>query len=273
MNYIRFIESRPEDMRKMLAEKPVAYVPMGALEWHGEHNPLGLDGIKAEALCELAAQRTGGVLFPCMYWGAFETMPFPFTFHFKKYGTRRMIRRMLKELEEWGFRMIVLLTGHYPSSQIKLLERESRRFNRKGPAYAMGVPEQVFGVDRNYFGDHAAMWETSMMMAIRPGLVDMSLMPEGLSTMNRCVKYGVMGKDPRAHATEERGREIIEHIVEGISEVVMRVLQEERPDAVNAVYARFHGALRPSFALAREALDVHSFSELVRYGWWYWRNF
>jgi creatinine amidohydrolase len=273
MKYIRFIESRPEAMREMLAEKPVAYVPFGALEWHGEHNPLGLDGLKAEAICELAVERTGGVLFPCVFWGAFDTMPFPFTFHFKRYGTRGMIRQMLKELEEWGFRMIVLLTGHYPSSQVKLLERECRRFNKSGPAYALGVPEQALGVDRNYFGEHAAMWETSMMMSIRPEMVDISLMPEGLSAMERCVRFGVMGKDPRALASGEKGREMMEHIVDGIANVVMRVLDEKGPLAIEGVYERFHKALRPSLKLAREALDMHSFSELIRYGWWYWRNF
>ena len=118
MNFIRYEESRPEAMRAMIKESPVAYVPFGSLEWHGEHAPLGVDGLKAHALCEAAAERTGGVVFPTIYWGAFDTMPFPFTFHFKKSGIRNLARETLKQLAGWNFKAIVLLTGHYPASQV-----------------------------------------------------------------------------------------------------------------------------------------------------------
>src|SRR3972149_4872329 len=92
MNFVRYEESRPADLRNMISKAPVAYVPIGALEWHGEHGPLGLDGIKAHALCELAAERTGGVVFPTVFWGAFHTAPFPFTFHYKKSGLKNIDR-------------------------------------------------------------------------------------------------------------------------------------------------------------------------------------
>lgn len=42
MKYIRLEKSRPSQIREMLEESPAAYVPVGALEWHAEHNPLGL---------------------------------------------------------------------------------------------------------------------------------------------------------------------------------------------------------------------------------------
>jgi creatinine amidohydrolase len=84
MEFIFYEVSRPAHLREMLARSPVAYVPFGALEWHGEHGPLGLDGLKAHHLCARTAERTGGVVFPPVWWGAFDTMPFPFTFHFPR---------------------------------------------------------------------------------------------------------------------------------------------------------------------------------------------
>jgi creatinine amidohydrolase len=206
MNFIRYEESRPGAMRAMIRESPVAYVPFGSLEWHGEHAPLGVDGLKAHALCEAAAERTGGVVFPTIYWGAFHTMPLPFTFHFKKSGIRYLAREILKQLAQWNFKAIVLLTGHYPGSQVRLLRKECRRFNRAGGALALGVPEQAFALDIEYYGDHAGMWETSFMMAIRPDLVDLSAMPVGLPTLERLAKFGVMGQDPISKASAEEGR-------------------------------------------------------------------
>ncbi len=55
---------------KMLQKKcPVVYIPVGALEWHGVHNPLGTDGLKAHAICCEAALRYGGVVLPALFLG------------------------------------------------------------------------------------------------------------------------------------------------------------------------------------------------------------
>jgi len=276
MNFIRYEESRPEHMKSMIRRSPVAYVPFGALEWHGEHNPLGLDGIKAQALCEAAAEKTGGVVFPPVFWGAFDTMPFPFTFHFRPAGIKYLVRSTLSQLEGWGFMVIVMLTGHYPPTQIKLLRRECRRFNKKGKALALGVPEPVFALDLDYYGDHAGMWETSLMLAIRPELVDISAMPRGLSTLERMKQYGVMGQDPREKANAEKGRAALERIAANLAVVVNKTLQQGNDAAFEEVYQNYDRALSPFsrgiFRVAREALDVHSLSELVRYGWWTFRN-
>ena len=276
MKYIKFEESRPEAMRAMLIEHPIAYVPMGALEWHGEHNPLGLDGLKAHALCEMAAARTGGVLFPPVFWGAPDTVPFPFTFKFKRSVFKNIVRGTLNDLKGMGFKMIVILTGHYPPSLINLLKKECRGFNKQGGAFAIGAPEQVFATDIDYFGDHAGMWETSIMMALRPELVDVTLLPAGLTTMERMKKLGVMGQDPKEKASVEKGKKAIEHIVSGISELVEKVIKDQNDVAIEEVYKKYSQALSilsPNIKhVIREALDVHSFKELIQYGWWTLKN-
>ena len=276
MNFIRYEESRPEAMRAMIKESPVAYVPFGSLEWHGEHAPLGVDGLKAHALCEAAAERTGGVVFRTIYWGAFDTMPFPFTFHFKKSGIRYLARETLKQLGRWNFKAIVLLTGHYPASQVRLLRKECRRFNRAGGALALGVPEQAFAFDLDYYGDHAGMWETSFMMAIRPELVDLSAMPAGLPTLERLAKFGVMGQDPVSKASAEQGRQAIEHITQRLATVLKTAMDEKCDRAFEEVYRHYDKSLsvlsRGIVEVARKALDVRSIGEFVRYEIWTLRH-
>jgi creatinine amidohydrolase len=273
---IRFEESAPEEVAVLIERSPIAYVPLGALEWHGEHGPLGLDGIKAHHICERAAQRTGGVVFPTIFWGAFDTMPFPFTFHFERAHLKSLLHPLLTQLSVWGFQVIVLLTGHYPPTQIKMLKDACRSFNGQGSAISLGTPEMGFATDIEYFGDHAGMWESSLMLAIQPEWVDLSAMPRGLSVMERLTRYGTMGKDPTSRANAEKGRAAIDHIVTGLSSAVRRVMTESSDDAFEAVYDTYARAVRVLsprvLYLIREALDVHSIGDLARYLWWTGRN-
>jgi creatinine amidohydrolase len=269
MTFAIYEQSRPAHLRAAIKEAPVAYVPIGALEWHGEHGPLGLDGLKARRLCELAAERTGGVVFPTVFWGAFDTMPFPFTFHFSKSAFMNQIREILRQLPSWGFTVIVLLTGHYPPSLVRALKRECRHFNRRGGALAIGVPEQAFATDVRYYGDHAGMWETSIMMALMPESIDLRKLPTGLDAAARLTQCGVMGRDPTSKASAEKGATVIEHIVSRLVTSVSTVLQTQNDAAFEAIYAEHAGAMKilspHAFSLAREALGVGSVYELVRY--------
>ena len=134
MRFIRYEESRPAALRAMLAETPTAYLPIGPLRWEGEALPLGQAGIRARRFCEEAAAQTGGVVFPTIFWGAFDTMPFPFTFHFERKHLESLVDQLLPQLSVWGFQVIVLLTGHYPPTQIKMLKDACRSFNKQGSA-------------------------------------------------------------------------------------------------------------------------------------------
>jgi creatinine amidohydrolase len=275
-SFLRFEESRPAQVAERIEESPIAYLPLGALEWHGEHGPLGLDGLKAHHLCERAAERTGGVVFPTLFWGAFDTVPFPFTFHFERAHLEPLIHQLLPQLSEWGFEVIVLLSGHYPPTQIRMLRKACRRFNGQGRAISLGAPETAFGTDIEYYGDHAGMWESSIMLAIRPEWVDLSAMPRGLPVMERLTRFGTMGKDPTTRASASMGRDAIEHVATGISDAVRRVIAERSDRAFEAVYdsyARATRVLSPRVLhLIREALDVDSVGDLVRYLAWTSRN-
>ena len=43
-------------------------LPLGCLEMHGEHLPVGTDSLKAHAIVEKAAEKTGAVVFPTGLW-------------------------------------------------------------------------------------------------------------------------------------------------------------------------------------------------------------
>ena len=72
----RFERLRPREIWHSLEVFPCVYVPSGPLEWHGLQNPIGLDAIKAQALCQRAAERSGGLVFPATQVHA-HTVPWP----------------------------------------------------------------------------------------------------------------------------------------------------------------------------------------------------
>ena len=169
VNYLNYMESTYGQLQEIVKTNPIAYIPFGALEWHGPHNVFGVDSIKATEICKRSIENTGGVLFPCVNWGAFKAMNFPFTFTFSTKALVKMTRKMVTQLYGMGFRIIILITGHYPLKQQKQVRAAARKVSKKhNDCFALGIPEQALVTDLNYFGDHAAMWETSLMMAINP---------------------------------------------------------------------------------------------------------
>ena len=50
MKKVLYEELLPEELVQRVQEMPVAYLPLGTLEWHGPHMPLGADGIQSKEL-------------------------------------------------------------------------------------------------------------------------------------------------------------------------------------------------------------------------------
>jgi creatinine amidohydrolase/Fe(II)-dependent formamide hydrolase-like protein len=66
----------PARLREAVSDCPVAYVPAGINEWHGEQSACGLDALKAETIARMAARLMGGVCFPTHWLGPPGSTPF-----------------------------------------------------------------------------------------------------------------------------------------------------------------------------------------------------
>ena len=70
---MKYEEMQPSEINAVLRSCPLAYVVWGALEWHGVHNPIGLDALKAYYMTLELCRATGGVVLPPVYCG-YQTM-------------------------------------------------------------------------------------------------------------------------------------------------------------------------------------------------------
>ncbi|NCO33712.1 MAG: hypothetical protein AUJ92_18485 [Armatimonadetes bacterium CG2_30_59_28] len=69
MTEVRFDRMVPSMIVARRKERSFAYLPVGALEWHGSHMPFGTDYLTVQHIAEEAARRFGGVAFPAIYYG------------------------------------------------------------------------------------------------------------------------------------------------------------------------------------------------------------
>ena len=250
---VRYEELLPHEAVAERRKYPVAYLPIGTIEWHGEQNCLGLDTVKIHALAMRCAQSTGGLVFPPLYYGEprehylmeanarpaeriniakkMELNPDNFkTGYLQEKGFdanfdyTRLLHKILVEIHSLGFRVIVVMAGHYPllyhaRAACELFNLDYARY-RKPVAWACTGYELVRD-EIPEAGDHAAAWETSLMLALRPDLVNLSRLPKGAKEK----LVGVHGRDPRRFANEQFGRRGVEAIVKKISIKVAELLK------------------------------------------------
>jgi creatinine amidohydrolase len=225
---------RPEAIEAARAKCPAIYVPFGAMEWHGYHNPTGLDSLKAhEQLVGLAA-RIGGVVYPPIYFGSGSGHnDYPNTYMVDAEAMQKITTQLLLGFQANGYQKAILLSGHYPNTG-KYLEQTVEAFNATKPRMKILVLKEceVEGVG----GDHAAKHETSYMLHLYPQTVDMQQLDREPrddigepdvrhNWMDDSLKshpcYGLVGIDPRTHANAETGKQHTELLIDNLAAWVM----------------------------------------------------
>ena len=198
-------------------ERTAVIITMSPLEQHGPHLPLGVDAFTAQhfarTLAErIVAERPGWevVLAPPLYLGSFT---------FDDVGTVNIRQRVVRDalvdygsaLARAGFRYILVANGHAGPGHVVALEEAARGVSRKHgvvmasltghlaweflrgkylPRVETALGRPLTDTEREAFSEdaHGGWWETSMMLLLRPDLVDdgyKDLPPARYSPMER----------------------------------------------------------------------------------------
>ncbi len=207
---VRLERLRPAEIAAALERAPIAWVPLGALEFHADHLPNGTDGITGHRLLVAAAERAGGVVLPWSYL-TMGTLALPWSFRYDPELVASVLRETLRQLPAFGVRLAVVHTGHAPLDLIHLIKRVCAEVEGEGSGLlTMGlcylelnaVLGTGLGTDWPVAVDHASTMETSWVGALEPALVDASQLPDDpLATI-----AGVYGPNPRFTADPARGR-------------------------------------------------------------------
>lgn len=230
---------RPGELEALVQDRPLAWLPVGTLEWHGRHLPVGLDALKAHALCRRIAERAGGAVLPANYHSILG-MNFPWTFRYPRGVFSGAVNTTLRYLRKYGFKVVFIITGHYPAQQVLALIALAESFMATNNAVVVALPEFGMAQDTGYNGDHAAKWETSVMMELFPDLVDeheLSLIAGERGYP--LFRMGIMGKNPAEHASRELGAEVVEVMVENFANLADELLEKPNKNTARRVHREF----------------------------------
>jgi creatinine amidohydrolase len=188
MQRIRYEEFYPSEITGMMQSKPLAVVPLGLLEWHGEHLPLGQDGLKAQALCEMLVRSLGyGVVLPVFWWCRPGFSTFEGTLTFSASAVEHMLYELLGQMQKIGAKVIVMMTGHYGGCQVETVKRVAETYMHENPGVTViaGPEYEDVLVDGESPADHAGKWETSLFNYFYPELTRMEAFKGGAETIKQ----------------------------------------------------------------------------------------
>jgi creatinine amidohydrolase len=177
---VRYEElSSPDFVQALALSGGTCIVPLGILEKHGPHLPVGTDLIDCREVSLRAAATEYTIVFPAYFVGQiFEAKHQPGTI---AYGSRMMLdllQQTCDELARNGIKKIILVNGHGGNDAFLHFFCQSQLETRRDyvvclfePAYDEAAEKRLDGMRKTTVDGHAGEEETSVMLAHSPGLV------------------------------------------------------------------------------------------------------
>jgi creatinine amidohydrolase len=164
---------------------PVLLLPVGAVEPHGPHAPLATDSLISAAICERAATAliddaaVRALVLPAVAYGVTRySAAFPGAVTVSEETLHALVTEICSALQHQGFHHQVIVNSHFEPGHVATLRRA---------AASAGV--ELFDITRRRMAErlndefrsgaaHAGRYETSLVLATHPQLVDTERMKQ-----------------------------------------------------------------------------------------------
>lgn len=245
---MKWEELTSDELAELAGRKDsVVILPVGSLEKHGPHLPLGTDGLTVYKLAVEAAEREPAIVMPPLFYAYTPNMrQFPGAICIEEDTMVKLLFDICGEISRNGFKKILILNGH--GGNIHLLRVFASSAVRLRVDYALYVIAEPWSIVRDVIDrvretdriGHAGEVESSYMMYLYPELCRMDRVskpaqvnPKPLGehpivTQVDWIVYcpeGYVG-DPRK-ASYEKGRVIVEAYLERLVEILKLVKRDE----------------------------------------------
>ncbi|MFY9716542.1 MAG: creatininase family protein [Thermoplasmata archaeon] len=233
----RLIDLDSRSFERRLRSNPLVILPVGALEAHGPHLPLGADQLQAEATAFALAERTDGLVAPTVPYGSAPgARRFPGTVSLSIAELETHVEGILSEFGRTGVRRLLVLSGHAERGHMAALrEAADRAVQRRPEMRAVVLSDYDFvyelrGQEAPPTDGHGGLLETSRVMAVAPETVG----PERPVVAYRHSPFvpgspsdadwpeSVIGDTRQASA--ELGARVQAHVIERLVETVRTLL-------------------------------------------------
>jgi creatinine amidohydrolase len=229
---MRLAEMTSPQVEKLV--HPIALWPVGAVEPHGPHAPLGTDTLISVGMCERAAARLdNAVVLPPLPFGVTRYgAAFAGAIGISEATLRAVIVDVATALERQGFRRLVIVNNHFEPEQVATLRAAAEEAGALYLDLVRRRNAQRLTDEFRRGSCHAGRYETSLVLADAPQLVDPAVadLPANEVDMPAAMTAGrtdfvAMGMDRAycgapAEATAEEGRETFEILTDMLVELV-----------------------------------------------------
>jgi creatinine amidohydrolase len=244
---VRWENQTPESLERLKKlSGGVCLLPIGCIEPHREHLPLGIDALRSHALCERAAKLQPAVVFPPVFLGTIPEGRYLFgTIAIPAQLSLELLIATADEIARNGFKKIIILNGH--GGHKGLLGFWFNRHHESGRKYSLyllgaqtspGMKEKIY-TSKNW--EHACEHETSVALELCPELVDLSKVPpkpsfdhKRMNTFKKItIPYEWYTRHPDYYsgdarfATPEKGRIVTEDMVKNIAAKIKLVSKDK----------------------------------------------
>ena len=242
--------TRAGDFDKILEECAYTCIlPVGSLEPHGHHMPVGTDYFTAKAFAERAAEIEPCMVFPAMFLGSvYESAAMKGAVNLELDTLNKLYLNIFDEIARNGFKKIIIYSAHGGNSwflgQLIYATLHQRRnyYMCLAKNLKMLSKEDVDAIKPEFEGrpwGHACEWEASLIMYLHGEDVDLSMVPDE----NGPRRPGLEGLDPKEiftgvewytqtpmyyvgnplRATAERGERYTEMAVRHLAKIIKAV--------------------------------------------------
>lgn len=237
---IRMNEMTWMEFDKKIKENAITILPIGACEQHGPHLPLNVDTVLANGFAERLAARVNGVVAPAINYG-YRSKPlsgggplFPGTVDLSGETLIHLTFDILEELIKDGVKNILVLSCHFENEAFvcEAVDLVSQKYGNQAKILIanwwdpmpLEIIDRVFDIVPfpGWAFEHAAVTETSLMMAMAPEFVHEDRMVDTQGA-NPCPYHiypvpkdavpptGVLA--PARSSSAERGQLIIDSVL------------------------------------------------------------
>jgi creatinine amidohydrolase len=244
----RFEEIAGFELASVISQCPLAILPLGSLEFHGPHNPLGADSLIISGIAESVAVRTKGLLFPTIQFTQCpaHTANFAGTISIRPEVMTMYYADLLRNILQLGFRKVFILNGHDGNigpgrgamAQVANEVKDAALLFASWWEFVPSTKVKELGLFKQANGGHGhgGPLETSAVAAFRPELVHLEKArdlpePPELSDgapyfLQKSVASGWPGYSGNvSEASAEKGRTLVKMSEDGIVKLVENWLQ------------------------------------------------
>ena len=168
----------PDFIRAVAKSEATCIIPLGILEKHGPHLPLGTDLIDCREVALRAARQEYTIIYPAYYVGQiFEAKHQPGTIAYSARMMLDFLQETCDELGRNGIKKIILLSGHGGNEhflrffcQYQLASKKDYAVYLFDPAEDGAGKAAINKLRKTTVDGHAGEMETSTILAHRPDL-------------------------------------------------------------------------------------------------------